>query len=325
MRALLVEALGPPEAHRIAELPDPIPAKGEVVVDVKAAALNFSDLLIMEGRYQARPDLPFVPGAEGAGVISAVGPEVEGLAVGDEVSFIAVTGAFAEKVKLAAEAVLPKAAEQSFVEAAGFSLTYATSYYALKQRAALAPGDSLVVLGAAGGVGAAAVELGKVMGARVIAAASSDEKLEFARTIGADEVINYSTTDLKTAIRYHTDGAGADVVYDPVGGAFSESALRATAWGGRYLVVGFAAGDIPSIPLNLALLKGLSIVGVFWGSWVNQDPAGNIANYRELLAMAGRGAISPRIDEVFKLEDFVSAFEAISSRRVKGKVVFDLA
>ncbi|MCP3973093.1 MAG: NADPH:quinone oxidoreductase family protein [bacterium] len=325
MRALLVETLGAPEAHRIAELPDPVADSGDVIVDVRAAALNFADLLVMKGLYQLRPDLPFVPGAEGSGVVSAIGSDVAGIAVGDEVSFIAVTGAFAEKVKLAAEMVLPKAAEQSFVEAAGFSLTYATSYYALKQRAALQPGETLVVLGAAGGVGAAAVELGKVMGARVIAAASSDEKLEFATSLGADAVINYSTTDVKAAIRTLTNGSGADVVYDPVGGDFSEPALRAMAWGGRYLVVGFAAGDIPSIPLNLTLLRSVSIVGVYWGSWVGRDPKGNMDNYQELLAMVGRGQIAPRVTEVFTLDEFVSAYEAISARRVKGKIVFDLS
>lgn len=325
MRALLVETLGPPEVHRIAELPDPLPAAGEVVVDVRAAALNFPDLLIMKGLYQVRPDLPFVPGAEGAGVVSALGPGVDGFAIGDEVSFVTVTGAFAEKVRLPAAVVLPKAPEHTFTEAAGFSLTYATSYYALKQRAHLGQGETLVVLGAAGGVGAAAIELGKAMGARVVAAASSEAKLEFAAELGADEVINYEKADLKVAIRSLTDGAGADVVYDPVGGSFTEPALRATAWGGRYLVVGFAAGDIPSIPLNLALLKGLSIVGVFWGNWAGRDPAGNMENYRELLAMAGRGEIAPRVSETFSLGDFAAAYEAISSRRVMGKVVFEMA
>jgi len=325
MRALLVEALGPPEAHRIAELPDPQPGDGEVVVDVKAAGVNFPDLLVMRGHYQVRPDLPFVPGAEGSGVVAAVGPGVESHQLGDEVSFVTVTGAFAEKVRLPAAMLLPKAPEHSFTEAAAFSLTFATSYYALKQRARVQPGDTIAVLGAAGGVGAAAVELGKVMGATVIAAAGTDEKLEFASSLGADAGINYTKSDLKEAIRQHTAMGGADVVYDPVGGPFTEPALRATAWDGRYLVVGFAAGDIPSIPLNLILLKGINVLGVYWGSWAERHPAANLQNYRELLAMISRGDIAPRIAGEFPLEDFAGAFAVISSRQALGKVVLDLS
>ncbi len=324
MRALLVEALGPPEIHRVVELPDPVPASGQVVVEVRAAALNFPDLLVMQGRYQVQPELPFVPGAEGAGVVAAVGPGVDNVRVGDEVAFITVTGAFADKAVMPASAVLPKAPEHSFEEAAAFSLTYATSYYALKQRARLESGEKLLVLGAAGGVGAAAVQLGKAMGASVIAAAGSAEKLDFAELLGAEATINYAQEDLKSAIRVATDGTGADVVYDPVGGPYTEPALRATAWEGRYLVIGFAAGEIPSIPLNLALLKGLSIVGVFWGSWAERDPAANLQNFRELLAMVSRGVIAPQIMDVYPLEDFESAFGAISSRRALGKIVLGL-
>lgn len=324
MRALLVEALGPPEAHRIAELPDPIPGPGEVVVDIKAAALNFPDLLVMQGLYQVRPDIPFVPGAEGSGVIAAVGEGVEQVVVGDEVSFITITGAFAEKAKMPATAVLPKAPEHSFAEAAAFSLTYATSYYALKQRAKLAVGESLLVLGAAGGVGAAAVELGVAMGATVIAAASTDEKVAFALELGAAAGINYTSADIRASLKEITAGKGVDVVYDPVGGPFTETAFRSLAWEGRHLVIGFAAGDIPAVPANLALLKGASLVGVFWGSWAERNPSGNKRNYRELLAMVSEGTIKPRVTEAYQLDDFVDAYRAISGRTAMGKVVFEI-
>jgi NADPH2:quinone reductase len=324
VRALLVEKLGPPAAHRVVDLPDPVPGPGEVVVDVKAAALNFPDLLMIQGEYQVQPDLPFVPGAEGSGVVAATGAGVDAVRVGDEVAFLSVSGAFAEMVQLPAFRVLPKAPELSFAEAAGFTLTYATSYYALRQRAQLLPGETLLVLGAAGGVGAAAVELGAVMGARVIAAAGSDEKIDFARSLGASDGINYTTNDLKEAVRALTNGAGPDVVYDPVGGSLAEPALRSLAWGGRYLVIGFAAGDIPSIRLNLPLLKGLSIVGVYWGSWVEHDPAGNAANYCELLAMVSRGEIRPRVTATYSLDEFAQACEVISARRAMGKIVLDV-
>jgi NADPH2:quinone reductase len=324
VRALVVEALGPPEAHEVVELPDPVPGPGEVVVDVRAAALNFPDLLMIQGRYQLRFDPPFVPGSEGSGVVAATGPGVDSVQVGDEVSFLSVNGAFAEKVKLPAARVLPKAPELSYAEAAGFTLTYATSYYALLQRADLRAGETLLVLGSAGGVGAAAVELGAVMGARVIAAAGTDEKLDFARSLGATDGINYATGDLKEEIRRLTNGAGPDVVYDPVGGSLAEPALRSMAWDGRYLVIGFAAGDIPSIKLNLPLLKGLSIVGVYWGSWVEHNPVGNAENYRELLAMVSRGEIRPRVTETFPLDEFSAACNVISSRRAMGKIVLDV-
>ena len=325
MRALVVEELGPPEAHRVVELPDPVPGPGEVVVDVRAAALNFPDLLMIEGRYQVRPDLPFVPGSEGSGVVAATGPGVDTVAVGDEIAFLSISGAFAEKVSLPAARVFPKAPELTFGEAAGFTLTYATSYYALRQRADLRPGETLLVLGAAGGVGAAAVELGSMMGAHVIAATGTDEKLEFAKSLGAADGINYATSDLKEAVRALTDGAGPDVVYDPVGGSFAEPALRSMAWGGRYLVIGFASGDIPAIKLNLPLLKGLSLVGVYWGSWVEHDPAGNAANYGELLTMVSRGDIRPRVTESFELDEFSDACRVISSREAMGKIVLDVA
>jgi NADPH2:quinone reductase len=325
VRALVVEALGPPESHGVGELPDPVAGPGEVVVGVKAAALNFPDLLMIHGRYQVQPDLPFVPGSEGSGVVVETGAGVDGVAVGDEVSFLSVTGAFAEKVSLPAARVFPKAPELSFAEAAGFTLTYATSYHALRQRADLRPGETLLVLGAAGGVGAAAVELGAVMGARVIAAASTDEKLDFAASLGAADGINYSTSDLKDAVRRLTDGVGPDVVYDPVGGHLAETALRSMAWGGRYLVIGFAAGDIPAIKLNLPLLKGLSIVGVYWGSWVEHDPAGQAANYHDLLAMVSRGDIRPRVTKSFELDEFSEACRVISSRLAMGKIVLDIA
>lgn len=325
MRALVVEELGPAEAHRLSELPDPVPGPGEVVVDVRAAALNFPDLLVIEGRYQERFDTPFVPGSEGSGVVAAIGPGVADVQVGDEVSFTSVGGAFAEKVKLPARRVLPKPPELSFAETAGFTLTYATAYYALRQRGGLRPDETLLVLGAAGGVGAAAVEIGAVLGARVIAAAGSEEKLAFAASLGAADGINYADDDLKDAARRLTGGAGPDVVYDPVGGSLAEPALRSLAWGGRYLVIGFASGEIPAIRLNLPLLKGLSIVGVYWGSWVEHDPAANAENYGELLAMVRRGEIRPRVTESFPLDEFAEAFAVISSRRAMGKIVLELS
>ena len=321
MRALVVTSLGPPESHAIIEVDDPVPGRGELVVDVAAAALNFPDVLIMAGKYQVKPSLPFVPGAEGSGVVAAVGDGVGSVTEGDRVMFVTTIGAFAEKALVPESQVIKIPSEVGFEAAAGISMAYGTSYYALKQRSRLQPGETLLVLGAAGGVGSTAVELGKAMGATVIAAASSEEKRLHAGALGADHTINYSGEDLRERIKDITGGRGVDVVFDPVGGELSEPALRSTGWDGRFLVIGFAAGDIPSIPLNLALLKGLSIVGVFWGSWVARDPEGSAANYRELFEMVAAGTISPRATDVYPFERYVDAFSLITNRQARGKVV----
>jgi NADPH2:quinone reductase len=287
--------------------------------------VNFPDLLIVQGLYQFRPELPFSPGGEGAGIVTAVGEGVDLVAPGDEVSFMLTHGAFREQVVVPAHRLVRKPDFMSFEETAAFGLTYGTSYYALKQRADLRPGERLVVLGAAGGVGSAAVELGAAMGATVIAAASTDEKLEFCRELGATAVINYTSEDLKESIRELTAGRGADVVYDPVGGELTESAFRAIGWNGRYLVVGFSSGTIPQLPLNLPLLKHASVVGVFWGAWTEQDPKDHASNMGELYQMVQAGRIKPRIDAVYELEQHDEAFAHIADRRVKGKVVLRIS
>lgn len=326
MRALLVEQLGPPETHRVHDdVEPPLPGPGEVVVEVRAAGVNYPDLLVMQGLYQFRPDLPFSPGGEGAGVVAALGDGVEGVRVGDEVSFLSSHGAFREQVVLAAATLVPKPSFMTFEESAAFAFTYGTSYYALKQRARLEPGETVAVLGAAGGVGSAAVELAVAMGAEVIAAASTEEKLEFCSGLGATGTINYATDDLKTRLRELTGGDGVDVIYDPVGGEHSEAAFRAIAWNGRHLVVGFTAGDIPALPLNLPLLKHASVVGVFWGAWVQRNPKAHAANMAELHQMVQAEKIRPKIDRVFDLEDHAAAFAWIAGREVMGKVVLKIS
>lgn len=326
MRALLIEQLGPIGTHRVHhDVAVPEPGPGEALVDVRAAGVNFPDLLIAQGLYQVRPELPFSPGGEGAGVVVAVGDGVDLVSVGDEVSFVLTHGAFREQVLVPAHRLIRKPTFMSFEETAAFGLTYGTSYYALKQRARIRPGERLVVLGAAGGVGSAAVELGAAMGAMVVAAASTEEKLAFCTELGAAATINYATDDLKTRIRELTDGRGADVVYDPVGGDHAEAAFRAIAWNGRYLVVGFSSGTIPALPLNLPLLKHASVVGVFWGAWTERDPREHAANMGELYQMVQAGKIKPRIDAVFDLEEHEAAFAHISERRVKGKVVLRIS
>ncbi|MDX1448003.1 MAG: NADPH:quinone oxidoreductase family protein [Acidimicrobiia bacterium] len=324
MRALLCTKLGPPSLLSVAEVDDPVPGPGEVVVDVEAAGLNFPDTLIIEGKYQFKPDLPFSPGGEAAGTVSAVGEGVDRVSVGDRVIALEAYGAFAERWKVPASAVAPIPPGLSVVQAAAFGLTYGTSYYALKDRVRLAADETLLVLGAAGGVGSAAIELAKTMGARVIAAASTPEKLEWASDLGADEMIDYSTTDLREAIKELTAGRGVDVVYDPVGGEFTEPALRSTAWNGRLAVVGFAAGDIPSVPLNLPLLKGVSIVGVFWGRSVSEQPQLHRQNFADLAAMIADGRINPRVSAEFTLDEYEAAFALFTDRKVKGKAVFRL-
>jgi NADPH:quinone reductase len=303
-----------------ADWPEPAPAAGEVVIDVKAAALNFPDLLMIRGLYQDRPPLPFVVGTELSGVVSAVGEGVSGLKIGDRV--VSACGrAMAERVAARASLVMPAPSSLTFESAAGICVTYFTSMHALKQRARLATGETLLVLGAAGGVGTTAVELGRQMGATVIAAASSAEKLELARSLGAEHLVNYSTEDLRQRLKDITGGRGVDVVYDPVGGDLAEPALRSMAWGGRYLVIGFAAGNIPNVPLNLPLLKGCSIVGVFWGSFSQREAAVQRENACELWALFEAGKLVPVVGETHAMEDYAAAFESLQARRAHGKVV----
>jgi len=324
VRAVVCSELGPADRLSVQELPDPQPGPGEIVIDVKAAGLNFPDTLIIQGRYQFRPDLPFVPGGEASGVVSVVGAGVERFAVGDEVVAMGVSGAFAEKWVVEASSVMPKPPSMEHRVAAGFGLTYGTSFYALKQRAELQAGESLLVLGAAGGVGSAAVDLGQAMGARVIAAASTGVKLAYAAGLGADEGINYVSEDFRERIKALTNGRGVDVVYDPVGGELSEQALRSIAWNGRLLVIGFAAGSIPEIPLNLPLLKSASITGVFWGAWTKRNPEASAANFAELFSMVTSGMLHPRVSAVFPLDGYAEAFGALTGRRAMGKVVFEI-
>ncbi len=321
MRALVCNEYGPPESLAIEHRDDPVPGEGEVVIDVAAAGINFPDILIVAGQYQVKTPPPFIPGNEAAGTVSAVGPGVDRVAVGDKVVAYTTGGAFAEQFLVPQETVMPLPQGLNFEQGAGFMVTYGTSYHALKQSAGLQAGETLLVLGAAGGVGIAAVEIGKAMGARVIAAASTAEKLEFAREVGADDLINYSEQPLKETVKALTGGAGADVVYDPVGGELADQALRATAWHGRYLVVGFASGTIPKFSANLALLKEVSIVGVWWGTWVAKNPVANIENITELAGMVAQGKLAPRITEAHDFDNYLDAFAAITERRARGKVI----
>lgn len=321
MRAIVCTELGPASRLSVGEIDDPEPGVGEVVVDVKAAGLNFPDTLIIEGKYQFKPELPFTPGGEASGVISAVGEGVGHLAVGQRVIALSTYGAFAEKWAVPASGVIPMPDALDLESAAGFGLTYGTSYHALVQRARLQSGEKLLVLGAAGGVGSAAIEIGKHLGAEVIAAASSREKLEFATDLGADHVIDYSSEDLRDRLK-EIAGSGVDVVYDPVGGDFTEQAFRSLAWNGRHLVVGFAAGPIPELPVNLALLKGASLVGVFWGRSLREEPQRAFQNFVELTELANAGVIHPRVSQRFTLDRCEEAFAVFENRTVMGKAIF---
>lgn len=321
MKAVLCKKLGPPDELVVEEVPDLQAGAGQVVVAVKAAGVNFPDTLIIQGKYQFKPELPFSPGGEVAGVIAQVGEGVKGVKAGDRVIAAATWGGFAEQIVVDADRLVPMSDDMDFVSASAFILTYGTSYHALKDRAALRPGETLLVLGASGGVGLAALQIGKAMGARVIAAASSDSKLEICRRNGADDVINYGAEDLRTRVKQITAGRGVDVVYDPVGGPYSEPALRDMAWNGRFLVVGFAAGDIPKVPLNLALLKGCSIVGVFWGAFTRNEPERNRQNNRELMEMYSKGLVKPHIHATYPLERAAEALNEVTMKRVSGKVV----
>ena len=324
MRAILCKELGPADKLVMEDIASPEPGKGQVKIKVKAAGLNFPDTLIIEGKYQIKPALPFSPGGEMAGEVIAVGEGVKRYQPGQRVMGLTGYGAFAEEILAPESNLIPVPDGMDDHTAAAFSMVYGTSYHALKQRAKIQPGETLLVLGASGGVGLAAVELGKAMGATVIAAASSAEKLAVAKEAGADDLINYVEEDLKDALKQRYP-KGVDVIYDSVGDKFTEAALRNMAWNGRLLVVGFAAGDIPKIPANLALLKGCSIVGVFWGAFTQQEPQANIQNIMELFQLFGQGKIKPRISQVFAFEDYEQALAALTSRTAKGKVVLEVA
>ena len=321
MKAVLCKELGMPEKLVVEEVASLTPGKGQVVIEVRAAGVNFPDVLIIQGKYQFKPEFPFSPGGEAAGVIKALGEGVTGLQIGDRVIAASTWGGFAQEMLVDAARIIPMPDAMDFVPASAFVLTYGTSYHALKDRAQLQAGETLLVLGASGGVGLAAVQLGKAMGARVIAAASSDDKLAVCRQSGADETVNYVKEDLRARIKSITGGRGVDVVYDPVGGAYSELALRDMAWNGRFLVVGFAAGDIPKIPLNLALLKGCSIVGVFWGAFTRHEAARNQRNNEELMALYLAGKVKPHIHATYPLEQVADALNEMLNKRVTGKVV----
>jgi NADPH:quinone reductase len=321
MKAVLCKQPGPPSSLVVENIASPAAGPGQLVVAMKAAGVNFPDVLIIQGKYQHKPEMPFSPGAEASGIVKAVGPGVTGFAVGDAVAAVMTYGAFAEEIVVEASRAIKLPAGFDMKVAAGFGLTYGTSYHALKDRANIRPGETLLVLGAAGGVGLAAVELGALMGARVIAAASSDEKLATCKRFGAEYTINYAKEDLREALRKIVGNNGADVVYDPVGDKYAEPAVRSLAWGGRFLVVGFAAGEIPKIPLNLLLLKGASIVGVFWGNFSQREPAANAINNAALVRWIASGHLKPLISATYRLDDVPQALTDMSNRKVQGKVV----
>lgn len=322
MRALLCKEYGPPSRLVVEQRDEPAPGKGEVLVEIKAAGINFPDLLAIAGQYQVKTPLPFVPGNEAAGVVTALGEGARQYAVGDRVIVTPAGGAFAQRCAVSEALCQPLPASMSFAQGAAFTVTYATSWHALNQSTCLRAGETILVLGAAGGVGSAAVEIAKVLGARVIAAAGSDEKLEFARSAGADALINYSSNPLKDRVRELTGGQGVDVVYDPVGGALAEQAYRSLAWQGRYLVIGFASGSIPQFALNIALLKEASVIGVWWGTWAQKNPVASARNMAELAERVASGQLQPRVTETFELDRFEEAFLALSERRARGKVIF---
>ncbi|WP_432379595.1 NADPH:quinone oxidoreductase family protein [Duganella sp. P38] len=321
MKAVVCEAWGNPDALAVKELQDLEAGAGEVVIDVHAAGVNFPDVLIVQGKYQFKPALPFVPGSEVSGVIRSVAADVTTFKPGDRVIAFVPTGGFGQQLLAPAQAVIPMPPAMEFDTAAAITLTYGTSYHAIIDRAKLEAGENMLVLGAAGGVGLAAIEIGKALGARVIACASTDEKLEVCRQHGADVLINYSKEDLREAVKAATGGKGADVIYDPVGGEYSEAALRSIAWGGRHLVVGFANGDIPRLPLNLTLLKGASLVGVFWGEFTKRNPKANMANMGQLLKWLHEGKIKPHISARYPLDQAAQALNDMAARKVTGKVI----
>ncbi|HTO46468.1 MAG TPA: NADPH:quinone oxidoreductase family protein [Burkholderiales bacterium] len=323
MKALLCKAYGGPETLVLEELPSPRPAAGEVVIDVKAAGVNFPDVLIIQNKYQVKPPLPFAPGAELAGVIQEVGAGVTGFKPGDRVIAMTTWGAFAEECVARAEQLIRMPNGLDFPTAAAFTLTYGTSWHALKDRGQLRGGETLLVLGAAGGVGIAAIEIGKALGARVIAAASSPEKLAVCRAHGADGTIDYAAEDLRTRLKAIAGEKGVDVVFDPVGGPYAEPAIRSTGWRGRYLIIGFAHGEIPRIPLNLMLLKGSSLVGVYWGDWTRREPQAAAAAMEELLDWLAAGKLKPHLSGRYPLARAGEALAALASRKVAGKLVVE--
>jgi NADPH2:quinone reductase len=323
MLAVVCDAYGRLEELQLSQLPDPSPGPGEVVIDVFAAGINFPDLLLVRGLYQFKPEPPFAPGGEAAGVVAALGEGVDPAWLGRAVFGTALHGAFAQKMKLDVRKIAPLPAGLSLTEAAGIGITYGTSLYALEKRAALRAGESLLVLGAAGGVGIAAVQLGKAMGATVIAAASSREKLAVAAAAGADHLIDYSTETLKDRLKLITGGKGVDVVYDPVGGELTEQAFRNLAWDGRHLVIGFASGTIPKLPANLALLKNASLVGVFWGTWTEREPRAAAENLEQIGRWLAEGKLKPLV-KAYPMEEFAAALAEVDERRVMGKIVLEV-
>ena len=320
MKAVLCKEWGLPETLVVEDVPSPVAGPGEVLVEVHAAGVNFPDTLIIQKKYQYQPDLPFSPGGEGAGVVKAVGEGVSAWKPGDRVLASSTWGGYAQEIVVKAERAMPIPEGMDFVTASAYVLAYGTSLHALKDRAKLAAGEPLLVLGAAGGVGISAIEIAKAMGARVIACASSEDKLALCRERGADETINYATEDLRECIKALTGGKGPDVIYDPVGGPYTEPAFRSIAWEGRHLVVGFAAGEIPRLPLNLTLLKSASVVGVFWGAFLQRDPAVTRQHLRDLFELYTSGKVKPPITKTYKLEEAAQALRDVMERRVKGKV-----
>ena len=321
MKAWLCENPVGVQALKWTELPTPTPGADEVLIRIQAASLNFPDLLIVQNKYQMKPALPFVPGSEYAGVIEAVGSDVKHLKVGQTVACLSGTGGFATHTLAPAKLCLPLTPSFNAVDAAAFIMIYATSYHALVDRAELTAGETVLILGAAGGVGSSAIQIAKAVGAKVIAAASTDEKCALCRQLGADEVINYTNGDFREQIKALTQGKGPDVIYDPVGGEFSEPAFRSIAWRGRYLVVGFAAGPIPALPWNLALLKGASIVGVFWGDFAKREPQKNAEMMQTLTDWYEHKKIKPFIDSTMPMDQLMQAYERMNSRAVQGKLV----
>jgi NADPH2:quinone reductase len=325
MKAVLCKQFGPPDSLLVEDLPSPRAGPGEAVISVKAASLNFPDVLIIQNKYQFKPPLPFSPGSELAGVVKEIGSGVQGWRAGDKVIAFTTYGAFAEEVKTDASRLVPLPEKMDFVTGAAFLLTYATTDHALRDRAALAAGETLLVLGAAGGVGLAAIEIGKALGARVIACASSEDKLAVCRSHGADATINYATEDLRERIKALTEGRGVDVVYDPVGGPYTEPAFRSLAWRGRHLVVGFAAGEIPKLPLNLALLKGASVVGVFWGDFARRQPKEFAQSIGQLARWYADGKLKPHVSHTMPLEKAAEALKLMAARQVTGKLVLTVS
>ena len=332
MKALQCVELGMPDKLQINDVPDPEILPGHILINNKAGSVNFPDVLMIQGLYQFQPELPFTPGGESSGIVEEIAEDVKNLKVGDRVFAMTGLGAFAEKIVVPETAAVKIPDSMSFETAAALPMTYGTSLYALKQRANLKKGETLLVLGAAGGVGLATVELGKAMGAKVIAAASTEEKINLCKEHGADEAFVYPSgkldkdqqKELSSKIKELTGGVGANVIYDPIGNSYSEPCIRATAWDGRYLVIGFAAGEIPKIPINLALLKGMKIVGVFWGAWVGMFPEENKKNFEELFKLHSDGKINPEVSDSFSLDDGAQAIAHLKDRKAKGKVIIKI-